>query len=134
LSGPNKRHGKLRLAVAVLCNLAAFGLFRLANDRFLLSGGSDAPNVIWAPSMTSQVFCLLLMIAVSAGALVLRRSLAMVAGLLWAGYLLSGSHRLVWDVVSSEVRDTYAMIPVQSMAVGDTEGGIERYIAARPLG
>jgi hypothetical protein len=130
----NSRRWKYRVPLAILANLLGLCVLGAANNRFMLSGGSDAPNVIWAPSTADQIVSFGLMAAISVVFVTVRPSVAFPVTLLWLVYLLSASHRLVWDVVSSEVRDVYLLIAVQQMPLGETEEDIERFVVARPPG
>ena len=71
-----RRVSSAAVAAAILVNAIAWLVLYLANDRFLLSGGSDAPNLILGPPLAGQILGAALMACFSLILLVARRGAA----------------------------------------------------------
>lgn len=119
-----------KLLIILLANCVAILAAALSRSRFFVSGGSDAPNVIFGPTQGGLIWCLLIAAATSIAFMRVRGIWLVPLCAVWVLYSVSASHRLVVDIVRNSVRDTYATMTVQSLPLGRFEGSPDRLIAS----
>lgn len=118
------------MLIIVLANCVAIIAAALSRNRFFVSAGSDAPNVIFGPTQVGQIWCLIIVAATSIALIRVRGFWLVPLWAIWVLYSVSASHRLVVDIVRNSVRDTYATMTLQSLPLGHFEGSADRLVSS----
>jgi hypothetical protein len=111
----------LRVA-ALLAGLVSTGILWFSHDTFLLSGGSDAPNIILAPPLAGQFGAAILLMLLPHIMLFRSPRTGFVIAAVWLIIFALSTHRIVIDSVRGELREVWALIPVQRTNIGGPDG------------
>ena len=107
--------------------VAAVAIWWWSRDPFIVVGGSDATAVIIEPDRGSQVAALALLVLGAAGCIALWRGRIprRVSGFVLALGVLAfalATHRLVVDGGRGEIRDIWALMTLQRLAMSPQDG------------
>lgn len=110
--------------LAVITGSIGVAVVWLSNDPFLLSGGSDAPNLILGPPAHGWIGAAIVIFLLPPLLVIRRSSFPTGAGwaVLWLLILALASHRVVVDGVHGEIRDVWALLPVQRLDIQGADG------------
>lgn len=112
--------GALPAAAAALATaIVAAALLVAANNRVLLSGGSDALSTVLAPPVAGQVVAASLAALLAGIAMLWRGVLRPACAAVAVALLLLAAHRVVIDRASLEMRESWALVTLQRLALPD---------------
>lgn len=116
----------------VIVHVAAVGLILAGLDPLLLAGGSDLGTEVLMPPLWSQSMGFGVMVLIALAALRSAPGWRWPLAALWIMVFAASAHRLVIDRPSGEIRDTYALLTLQSIPL-DAEWSLTDLVETHAL-